>query len=152
MSIPKKQKMWKLEIYKSENRCSLSMEKNLTSLKQVEVVVLVIQNALALFLVSSKWWHIVNIWNHISILIIKIKEMNQAGTYEERFNYNRISHGIQQQWKNLQPLQTWKPNANSKRSNMSASRFPDTLNPAGSLGNCSVYLIEEIAPLTWDYE
>lgn len=58
------------------------------------------------------------------------------------------SHDIQQQQRKLQSLQTWKPNTNSKRSNMSASLFPDTLNPGGSLGNCSVYPIADIAPLT----
>jgi len=70
------------------------MEKNLTSLKQVEVVVLVIQNALhcSLLVVNGD---ILLIFGTTSILIIKIKEMNPAGTSEERFNYQRINHGIQ---------------------------------------------------------
>lgn len=73
--------------------------------------------------------------------------MNPAGTMKIGLTTAGLAL-IYSNKKVVQSSQTWKPNTNSKRSNMSASRFPDTLKPAGSLGNCSVYLIEEIAPLT----
>lgn len=74
------------------------------------------------------------------------KYINTSKVYRE-LRYANINSKTKFKYERVQ---TWKPNTNSRRSNMSKLRCAGTSKLGGSLGNSSWYLSADIAALTWE--